>query len=739
MLDKESILSVTLNSILDGVLVTDMNGKILCSNSIFARMWGVDESTVQHLDLKQLIDLMQSKVSEPENIKARLENISIIPESIIDEMLLNDGRIIQIHSSLLDYDGQKAMVWNFRDVTEHKQAEEKLKVFENTVEVSTDAIGMSTASGKHYYQNKAFDELFGDIGNDPPSSLFADESVGREVFSTIMAGKEWIGEVKMHAADGRVLDILLRAYSIKDSAGKVTNLVGLITDITEKKRAEGKLKTFESAVEVSTDAIGMSTASGKHYYQNKAFDEIFGDIGSDPPISLYYDESIGREVFNTIMEGKQWIDEVQMNAADGRVIDVLLRAYSIKDDNGKVTNLVGVHTDITDRKLSEKEIKRTRNYLSNIIDSMPSVLIGVDLNCWVTQWNAQAESHTGIAAYKAIGQPLEKLIPYIESDKILAAIQSKLQQVINKQPRDENGEKKYENITIFPLIADGIDGAVIRIDDVTEQVRMEENIIQNEKMLSLGGLAAGMAHEINNPLGGIIQNANVIHNRLTDPDMPANIAAAQEVGITMGQISSFIQARKIAQGIERILASGKRASEIVDSMLAFSRKENGFRSAQNIDEIIDKCLELLTLDYDIKKSYDFKQINILREYQEYLPVVVCEAGKIQQVIINILKNSAEAMQEERIDDPCIILRLINCEDKNKIRIEIENNGLPLTEEMEKRIFEPFFTTKKASQGSGLGLSVSYFIITEVHGGDIWVEPSRDKGANFIIELPLSNE
>ena len=737
MLDKEIILSATLNSILDGVLVIDMNGKILYSNSIFAQIWTIPESSIQQLDEIKLIDLMLAKVSDQEKFKARLEIINNGSKESADEIRLNDGRIVQRYSNLLDVGEQKARIWNFRDITEQKQAEEKLKVFQKALEVSTDAIGMSTAQGEHYYQNQAFDELFGNVGEDPAATLYADESVGREVFSTIMAGKEWVGEVKMNAADGQALDILLRAYSIKDNTGKVTNLVGVHTDITEQKLAEEKLKVFQTVVEVSTDAIGMSTASGKHYYQNIAFDKLFGDIGNDPPSSLFADEPVGREVFSTIMAGEEWIGEVNMHAADGRVLDIFLRAYSIKDNAGKVTNLVGMITDITDRKLSEKELKRARNYLSNIIDSMPSVLIGVDTNCWVTQWNAEAESQIGIAVYKAIGQPLDKIIERIDSSKVLESIKSKQQQTLIKQVHDEEGIKKYENISIFPLIADGIDGAVIRIDDVTEQVRIEEMLVQNEKMLSLGGLAAGMAHEINNPLGGIVQNASVIQNRLTDPNMPANIKAANEVGVTMEQIAKFLNARQVTVGLERIILSGKRAAKIVHDMLGFARKDDGALSPQYMADVIDKCLELSTLGFNLKNNYDFKQIKIIKEYDENLPMVVCEVGKIQQVIMNILKNGAEVMQGGSIEEPIFVLRIINQKDENKIRIEIENNGPSIPEEVRTRIFEPFFTTKRTAQGTGLGLSVSYFIITEVHGGDIWVESLKGGGAKFIIQLPLA--
>ena len=131
------------------------------------------------------------------------------------------------------------------DVTERKRAEEALRTFSLAVESSSDAIGMSTPDGKHYYQNKAFDDLFGDVGEDPPTTVFIDEQVGREVFHTIMAGNPWTGEVKMRGKTGEVLDVLEQAYPIKDKAGRVRGLVGVHSDVTERKRAEEALRASE--------------------------------------------------------------------------------------------------------------------------------------------------------------------------------------------------------------------------------------------------------------------------------------------------------------------------------------------------------------------------------------------------------------------------------------------------------------------------------------------------------------
>jgi PAS domain S-box-containing protein len=127
-------------------------------------------------------------------------------------------------------------------------------------------------------------------------------------------------------------------------------LQATVRDITEKKKAEMDLSIFKSATESSLDAIGMSTLEGKHYYQNKAFDEMFGDIGNDPPGSIYVDEKVGREVFQTIMAGNKWSGEVEMYGKGKKLLNIQLRAFPVKDNNGKTVGLMGIHTDITERK-----------------------------------------------------------------------------------------------------------------------------------------------------------------------------------------------------------------------------------------------------------------------------------------------------------------------------------------------------------------------------------------------------
>lgn len=393
-----------------------------------------------------------------------------------------------------------------------------------------------------------------------------------------------------------------------------------------------------------------------------------------------------------------------------------------------------------DRK--ERELRSLRQYLGNIIDSMPSVLVGVDTDIRVTQWNKTAEQVTGITAQDAHGKKLADVFPgmlhWIEG--ISKSISTRQIKEERKIPRVTENGICFEDVTIYPLAASGVEGAVIRVDDVTEKVRLEEMMVQSEKTMFIGGLAAGMAHEINNPLAGIMQTANVIANRLDENlTIPANLKAAEAAGTTMEAIRGFMDARGIPRMLKTINESGQRVADIVENMLSFARKGDSVFSLNDMAVLLDRTLELAATDYDLKKQYDFKTIKVEKEYDLTLPPVPCEGSKIQQVLLNILRNGAQAMQEVKDNKPLFIIRTRFEKERNMACVEIEDNGPGMDDETCKRAFEPFFTTKPMGVGTGLGLSVSYFIITENHNGELDVKGGAGTGAKFIIRLPLNRE
>lgn len=385
-----------------------------------------------------------------------------------------------------------------------------------------------------------------------------------------------------------------------------------------------------------------------------------------------------------------------------------------------------------------QELRMTQGYIKNIIDSMPSVVIGVDPSGRITHWNMAAEKLAGIRSGEDIrGRLLTDVYPELSAyiEHIRKSLKDREPVKTEKQPKHRSDEIHYEDIMIYPLVANGVEGAVIRIDDVTSRVRIEEMMIQTEKMMSVGGLAAGMAHEINNPLGVILQGVQNAIRRIS-PELEANHEVAQACGTNLESVRQYMEKRGIVRYLNGIKDAGSRAADIVSNMLNFSRRSESSMVLTDINKLLDNTVQLAASDYDLKKKYDFRHIEIIRDYESEPVQVPCIDTEIEQVILNLLKNSAQAMAEvkEKTERPCIILR--TKKEPEHLRIEVQDNGPGIDEKIRTRIFEPFYTTKTVGIGTGLGLSVSFFIIANNHKGRIFVESELGKGAKFVIQLPL---
>ncbi|WP_319521272.1 PAS domain S-box protein [uncultured Desulfosarcina sp.] len=528
------------------------------------------------------------------------------------------------------------------------------------------------------------------------------------------------------------------AKEIKTKIAEMTHLNHVLQKSEEK---------FRLYMENTHDGVLIVDDDFKFEYVNSQMSHILG-YPLDEIIGQDYRYFLDKESVRLVAERhrlrRKGVDvpsryEFTIVRKNGEKRNVEISVGVTKDSNGNEKS-VGTLLDTTDRRIAEQEAQHLRNQLVNIINSMPSILVGVDSDGKVTQWNKTTQRCTGISASEAVGKSLPEVFPQMtsEMEKIKKSVETKETfQELSRHGFLEDGSG-YEDLTIYPLTSGGVQGAVIRIDDVTEKVRMQEMMIQNEKMLSVGGLAAGMAHEINNPLAGMIQTAGVIKNRLTRTDLPVNCEAADSAGTSMQAIVAFMERRGIPRMLGNMLSSGQRAAEIVSNMLSFARKSESAFSTHNLGELIDQTVDLAGSDYDLKKKYDFRKVEILREYAADVPPVLCEASKIQQVLLNLLRNGAEAMQEMAGNgfQPRFILRLDHEKKTGKVRIELEDNGPGMDEATCKRVFEPFFTTKPTGKGTGLGLSVSYFIVTENHGGEMKVESVPGKGTTFIVKLPL---
>jgi PAS domain S-box-containing protein len=666
-----------------------------------------------------------------------------------------EKRNVEIRAAIIkDSKGHPKTIAHLLDITERKIAEESLRESEHRFRTVCE--GLPGGVFAHDLDNKFLmvneaacrntgwsrEELLTmSVKDIDPESPPREDS--ERLWHSLTAGESVTIQVNHLRKDGSQYPAELHFNAVTLEGRPV--ILGIAFDITERRQAEEALQKSVAQLQAiyntlpvivwSLDEEGVFTLSEGKELASAGLQP--GQTVGMSCFELYKDNPVIIEKTNMALSGEFCEYESKLM---GNIYHSFLTP--IFDEYNAVRGVNGLAVNITEKRRVEEELRHLRNYLSNIINSMPSVLVGVDTDGRVTQWNKTVEQMTGISADTARGQTLVGMLPQmaLEVEIIRKSIRTRQVMREEKRPRPLEDGICYEDVTIYPLVTNGVEGAVIRIDDVTERVHLEEMMVQSEKMLSVGGLAAGMAHEINNPLAGIMQTADVMASRLGgNLQIPTSRRAAEAAGTTLIAIENFMNARGIPRMLDTIRESGKRVAAIVNNMLSFARKVDATVSSHAFDELLDKTLELAATDYDLKKQYDFKRIEILREYAEDLPTVPCEGAKIQQVLLNILRNGAQAMQEAGTEIPRFMVRTRFEKERQMVRMEIEDNGPGMDEATRKRVFEPFFTTKPAGVGTGLGLSVSYFIITENHKGEMAVESRPGIGAKFIIRLPIKGE
>ena len=449
-----------------------------------------------------------------------------------------------------------------------------------------------------------------------------------------------------------------------------------------------------------------------------------------------HNDEIGNlaEAFNTMlsrMEAREQLlkrarDDAQQSFDQARSL-----AEQTRHSNRKLEMEVQVRSKI------EKKLTGFQNYLNSIIDSMPSALIALDDELYVTQWNQEASALSGTRLDQALNQPVFLAFPPLKPflGQLRRAAQQHQVQKIERVTWMKNEEPRHYALTFYPLMGGSGRGVVIRIDDITQRLAMEELMVQSEKMLSVGGLAAGMAHEINNPLGAILHNVQNIRRRLSH-ELPKNAEVAAALDVSLEKIEAYLNEREIPRLLDGIQQAGARAAKIVSHMLSFSRLSNRQMTPCSLAGIVEQTLEIAGSDFGLADGMDFAHLHIERDFDERLGAVPCIANELEQVLLNLLKNAAQAIQQrgDKEQPGRIVLRTrLNAP---WAEIQVEDNGAGIPEGVRKRIFEPFFTTKEVGQGTGLGLSVSYFIITNNHKGQMEVQSRLGQGTLFTLRLPL---
>jgi len=261
-----------------------------------------------------------------------------------------------------------------------------------------------------------------------------------------------------------------------------------------------------------------------------------------------------------------------------------------------------------------------------------------------------------------------------------------------------------------------------------EYQRLENRVVQSEQMVSVGKLAAGIAHEIMGHLIGIDRVVQQIDRCVK------NLVPEDKNGSNSDGLGQYMPEQGVSNRLNEIMQASKKVSALVENMLSFSvMTKEGF-SVQDISQLLDQALELASSEYGSNRDFHFSGIQIMKDFNPGLPKVNCRAGELKQVFFNILSNGAYAMAGDT-DNPCPTFFIRTYGKEDQVCVEIRDNGPGMSENIRNRIFEPLYSTKPEGKGAGVGLFVTYLIVTKNHNGTIEVESAPGEGTCFRISLP----
>jgi len=389
------------------------------------------------------------------------------------------------------------------------------------------------------------------------------------------------------------------------------------------------------------------------------------------------------------------VDGDYLTSDDIELLDTIAGYLAIAIENARLYN-----------SLEQKalQIERLKEFHENIIESLNIGVLTVDLEDCIESWNPQMERLIGIPREQAVGRVLaDALPPDLVAEISAHAREEHVASIYKFRLYGPGAHRFVVNASFAPLVGKNGQrlGRLILLDDITQRVRLEEQMVQNEKLTSLGLLAAGVAHEVNTPLA-VISN----YIQMLGKQIPAEDSRQKT--------------------IEKIVKQTFRASEIVNNLLNFSRTGAAEFVEVNLNSVLDETLSL------VQHPFKAARVNVIRNFTDTLPVVLGSTTRLQQVFLNLFMNARDAMPNGGM------LEVRTAAYNGSVEVEVTDTGIGIRPENIHRVFDPFFTTKASGRGTGLGLSVSYGIVKE-HAGKLEVRSMTEKGTSFRLEFPVARK
>jgi len=452
---------------------------------------------------------------------------------------------------------------------------------------------------------------------------------------------------------------------------------------------------------------------------NKEFYEKFKPKNGDYCYAAYKgrkEKCVICPVERTFEDGLSHFSEERGVNKDGTPTHWIVNTSPIKDENGEIVAAMEMSLDVTQTKILEEELEKSEKKYYAIFDNIPNPVFVLDMDTLkILDCNTSVEGVYGYTKDEMIDRSFLELFRPEEHDHYRTLI--KTTSVINQvRHLNKNGGSLFVNIRISPSEYPGEKVYLVTTSDITQRLQTEQQLIQASKMATLGEMATGVAHELNQPLSVIKTASQFFMKKIRKKEK--------------------IEDDILYSMTEEIDAYVDRATKIINHMRQFGRMSDITLEKVQVNTVLKNALEILGQQLKVRG------IEVTWELEDNLPLIMADSDRLEQVFVNLLINARDAIDERwqsqphQKGDKKIILKTKS--DPREIAVEIRDTGAGIPDPILERIFEPFFTTKKVGQGTGLGLSISYGIIKDCKGS-IQAVARKDGGASFIIKFPIAEE
>lgn len=549
-----------------------------------------------------------------------------------------------------------------------------------------------------------------------PLEEFVAEPKRRElarVLPRFLKNRFWAGVVPVRwkfMQEVRFYDCTLYAV-VKD--GKVTGISGLARDISAQREAESR---FADLFETLHEGVYFATPDGDLLDVNPAAVCMLGYESKEEllqqRIERYFASATERaDLLEELRKSGSVRDrELSLRRKDGSFIRVLNSSVAIRDEAGEFVRFQGSLVDITERGQMERRLREEQEFVRRLVASFPDIIVVLDTNGRYTFVSPRIQEFLGYTPDDFIGASIQDRPHPDDRDSVLNFFRSLTSGEINfgtveYRTSHKNGGWRTVRANASPLTnAEGqIIGIVASARDVTESKRLEQQLIQSEKLAAIGQMVSGVAHELNNPLTAILGVSDLLHERTTDDSSRRQLQLIHK------------QARK--------------AAELVQGLLTFSRPSRHQSQHVRVADLIHRAIDLR------KTELDARHIAVEVSTAADLPLIEVDPQHMTQVFVNLLSNAEQAIAS--VSDHGRIRIQINALEGQQ-EILIDDDGPGILSDVRSKIFDPFFTTHRTSGGSGLGLTICLVIVKE-HGGTIEAQTSPINGARFRILLPSQRD